>query len=39
VNLICCGCGVASAADDGSHAPAWAVEILERAARRKEFGI
>jgi hypothetical protein len=35
-NQICCRCGIA-AAEDGFHAPASAVEILERAARRKEF--
>jgi hypothetical protein len=31
-----CGCGI-DAADDGCDAPVWAVAILERAARRKEF--
>jgi hypothetical protein len=35
VNKICFGCGIA--AEHGFHAPAWAFEILERAARRKEF--
>jgi hypothetical protein len=37
VNEICFGCGIADAAEHGFHAPAWAFEILERAARRKEF--
>jgi hypothetical protein len=36
-NLICCECGIADAAEDSFHAPASALEILERAARRKEF--
>jgi hypothetical protein len=37
VNKICVGCGIADVAEHGFHAPAWAFEILERAARRKEF--
>jgi hypothetical protein len=36
VNEIC-GCGIPDVAEHGFHAPAWAFEILERAARRKEF--
>jgi hypothetical protein len=31
------GCGIANAAEDRFHAPVSAAEILERAARRKEF--
>jgi hypothetical protein len=37
VNKICFGCGIAFAAEHGFDAPAWPVEILETAARRKEF--
>jgi hypothetical protein len=37
VNKIWFGCGIADAAEHGFDAPTWALEILERAARRKEF--